>query len=67
MVFSHPPRNRLTRSLLWFDNTLRKLKGDTFRTFAHEPADMIAVPLRSGLRDTYAWRGIGWCVVGLER
>jgi 16S rRNA G966 N2-methylase RsmD len=67
MVFSHPPRNLLTRSLLWFDNTVRKLKGDTFRTFAHEPADMIAVARRSGLRDTYRWRGIGWCVVGLER
>jgi 2-polyprenyl-3-methyl-5-hydroxy-6-metoxy-1,4-benzoquinol methylase len=67
MVFSHPPRNRLTRTMLWCDNTVRKLKGDTFRTFAHEPSDMISVPVRSGLRDTYRWRGIGWCVVGLER
>ena len=67
MVFSHPPRNFVTRSFLWFENTLRKLRGDTFRTFAHEPANMIGVPLRSGLRDTYGWRGIGWCVVGLER
>ena len=67
MVFSHPPRNLVTRSLLWFDNAMRKLKGDTFRTFAHEPADMVAVARRSGLRDTYRWRGFGWCVVGLER
>lgn len=67
MVFSHPPRNRITRTLLWIDNRVRKLKGDTFRTFAHEPADMIAVTHRSGLRDTYRWRGFGWCVVGLER
>jgi magnesium-protoporphyrin O-methyltransferase len=67
MVFSHPPRNLLTRSMLWFDNTMRRLKGDTFRTFAHEPAAMIGVTHRSGLRDTYSWRGIGWCVVGLER
>ena len=67
MVFSHPPRNLITRSMLWFDNTVRRLRGDTFRTFAHEPANLISVPLRSGLRDTYGWRGIGWCVVGLER
>jgi 16S rRNA G966 N2-methylase RsmD len=67
MVFSHPPRNLLTRSMLWFDNTMRRLKGDTFRTFAHDPAAMIGVTRRSGLRDTYSWRGIGWCVVGLER
>jgi hypothetical protein len=53
--------------MLWFDNTMRRLKGDTFRTFAHEPAAMIGVTHRSGLRDTYSWRGIGWCVVGLER
>ena len=67
MVFSHPPRNRLTRAMLWFDNARRKLKGDTFRTFAHQPGDMIDVAVRSGLRATYGWRGIGWCVVGLER
>ena len=67
MVFSHPPRNLITRSLLWCDNSLRKVRGDTFRTFAHEPADMIGVAVRSGLRDTYRWRGFGWCVVGLER
>ncbi len=67
MVFSHPPRNMVTRSLLWVDNTVRKVKGDTFRTFAHEPAGMIDAARRSGLRDTYRWRGVGWCVVGLER
>ena len=67
MVFSHPPRNMLTRLLLSVNNTVRKVKGDTFRTFAHEPADMIDVAGRAGLRDTYRWRGVGWCVVGLER
>jgi magnesium-protoporphyrin O-methyltransferase len=67
MVFSHPPRNLVTRSLLRFDNTVRKLKGDSFRTFAHDPSAMVAVTRRSGLQDTYAWRGFGWCVVGLER
>jgi cyclopropane fatty-acyl-phospholipid synthase-like methyltransferase len=67
LVFSHPPRNLATRAVLWLDNTMRRLKGDTFRSFAHPPAAMLNAAARSGLRDTYRWRGFGWCVVGLER
>jgi hypothetical protein len=67
LVFSHPPRNVVTRTLLWWDNSLRRLKGDSFRTFAHPPAAMLAVLGQSGLKHTYRWRGFGWCVVGLER
>jgi 16S rRNA G966 N2-methylase RsmD len=67
LVFSHPPRNVATRTVLWWDNALRRLKGDSFRTFAHHPAAMLAVLGQSGLRGTYRWRGFGWCVVGLER
>ena len=66
-VFSHPPRNVVTRTVLWWDNALRKMKGDSFRTFAHPPAAMLAVLEQAGLRSTYRWRGFGWCVVGLER
>jgi magnesium-protoporphyrin O-methyltransferase len=67
LVFSHPPRNRVTRALLWWENFVRERKGDTFRTFAHPPAAMLDVLGRAGLRSTYRWRGIGWRVVGLER
>ena len=67
LVFSHPPRNLATRTVLWGDNTLRRLKGDSFRAFAHPPAEMHAAASRTGLRPTYRWRGFGWCVVGLER
>jgi magnesium-protoporphyrin O-methyltransferase len=67
LVFSHPPRNRTTRALLWWENFWRKRKGDPFRTFAHPPAAMLDVLDRAGLRTTYRWRGVGWCVVGLER
>jgi magnesium-protoporphyrin O-methyltransferase len=67
LVFSHPPRNPVTRAVLWSDNVLRRLKGDTFRTFAHPPAAMLAVLDQAGLRSTYRWRGFGWYVVGLER
>ena len=67
LVFSHPPDNFLTRGVFWVDNSLRRLKGDTFRAFVHPPAAMLDTVLSSGLRDTYRWRGLGWCVVGFER
>ena len=67
LVFSHPPRNLVTRAMFWADNSMRRLKGDAFRAFVHPPAAMLDVAVRSGLRDAYRWRGLGWCVVGLER
>ena len=67
LVFSHPPRNLVTSALLRLENSLRRLKGDSFRTFAHPPAAMLEVLGQAGLRPTYRWRGFGWCVVGLER
>lgn len=67
LVFSHPPRNAATRTILWFDNQVRRLRGETFRTFAHPPEQMLEVLEEAGLRRTYRWRGFGWCVVGLER
>lgn len=67
LVFSHPPRNLVTRTMFAAENGMRRLKGDTFRAFVHPPAAMRRAAARSGLRDTYRWRGLGWCVVGLER
>ena len=67
LVFSHPPRNAVTRALLWWENFWRERKGDAFRSFAHQPAAMLSVLDQAGLRTTYRWRGIGWSVVGLER
>ena len=67
LVFSHPPRNLVTRALFAGENFMRRVKGDTFRAFVHPPAELVNVAGRSGLRNTYTWRGIGWCVVGLER
>lgn len=67
LVFSHPPQNLATKMVLWSDNMMRRLKGDTFRAFVHPPEAMVDAATRSGLRSTYRWRGFGWCVVGLER
>ena len=67
LVFSYPPDNLVTSAVFWMDNSIRRIKGDTFRAFVHPPAAMLDAVLASGLRDTYRWRGLGWCVVGLER
>jgi len=67
LVFSHPPRSLVSRAAFWCENSVRRVKGDTFRSFVHPPAEMRAVATRAGLRSTYRWRGLGWCVVGLER
>lgn len=67
LVFSHPPDNFVTRAVFWVDNGMRRLKGDAFRAFVHPPPAMLNLVLGSGLRDSYSWRGLGWCVVGLER
>ena len=67
LVFSHPPRNAVTRAVIWLENQGRKRKGEAFRSFVHPPADMHAVLTRAEMRGTYRWRGFGWCVVGMER
>lgn len=67
LVFSHPPRNVVTRALMWSENAVRRLRHDEFRTFVHPPAAMLATLERTGLRPVYRWRGFGWCVHGLER
>ena len=67
LVFSHPPRNLLTRGFLRWENFWRRRKGDTFRSFVHPPAAMLDALGQTGLRTTYRWRGVGWCVVGMER
>jgi magnesium-protoporphyrin O-methyltransferase len=67
LVFSHPPRNPASRTVMAWENLWRRLKGDSFRTFVHPPREMLAVLAEAGLRPTYRWRGFGWRVVGLER
>jgi len=67
LVFSHPPRNLVSRAMFSAENRMRRLKGETFRAFVHPPAAMRNIAVQSGLRDTYRWRGFGWHVVGLER
>lgn len=67
LVFSHPPRNPMSRALLATQNALFRLTGRSFRAFAHPPQAMLGALSRRGLRPTYQHAGAVWQVAGLER
>jgi magnesium-protoporphyrin O-methyltransferase len=67
LVFSHPPRNLVSRALFAVQNLFFRLRRSDFRTFAHPPAAMLAVLDEHGLRQDFAHRGLIWRVAGLER
>jgi 16S rRNA G966 N2-methylase RsmD len=67
LVFSHPPRNAISRTLVAAQNLGFRLMRREFRTFTHPPPAMLAVLQREGLRPAFAHRGIPWQVAGLER
>ena len=67
LVFSHPPRNALSRMAFWSENLVRRLQGNDFRAFVHPPDAMLAVLRAEGLVPGYHHRGLAWEVVGLER
>lgn len=67
LVFSHPPRNALTRIAFGFENLVRRLRHNDFRAFVHPPAAMVSVVESQGLAMRYRHRGMSWTVVGFER
>jgi 16S rRNA G966 N2-methylase RsmD len=67
LVFSHPPRNVLSRAIVGCANLLQRLRRSDFRAFVHPPAEMIKVAQGQGLAVSYQHRGLSWNVVGLER
>ena len=67
LVFSHPPRNALSRSAMWAENVPRRLRRESFRTFVHPVDAMMSVLVGTGLTPSYGHRGWAWHVAGLER
>ena len=67
VVFSHPPRNAVSRLVLAVQNLGLRLMRREFRTFAHPPAAMLQVLEERGLHPVFAHRGRIWHVEGLER
>ena len=67
LVFSHPPRNPISRAIIAAQNLGFRLTRREFRTFTHPPAAMLAVLERHGLQRKFTHHGIPWQVAGLER
>ena len=67
LVFSHPPRNMVSRALMSVQNGMFRLSGRSFRTFTHPPAAMVTVVESHGLQTAYTHHGRVWQVVGLRR
>ena len=67
LVFSHPPRNPISRAIIAAQNLGFRLMRREFRTFAHPPPAMLAVLERHGLQRTFTHRRIPWQVAGLQR
>jgi magnesium-protoporphyrin O-methyltransferase len=66
LVFSHPPRNVVSRAAVGTQNLLLRLSGSEFRAFTHPPAAMLAVLAEHGLA-VRATGGRVWRVVALSR
>ena len=56
LVFTHPPRNLVSRALFGGLNLTMKLRGKEFRAFTHPPRKMIEV-VRSHGFEPFARRG----------
>jgi len=67
LVFSHPPRNPLSRAVIGIENLGFRLTRKEFRTFAHPPEAMLGVCRDQGLSVAYAHPGRLWQVDGLRR
>jgi magnesium-protoporphyrin O-methyltransferase len=67
VVFSHPPRNPLSRLFVSGANLRLRLQRRDFRVFVHPPPALLAVLEQRGLRPTFRHRGLVWHVEGLER
>jgi 2-polyprenyl-3-methyl-5-hydroxy-6-metoxy-1,4-benzoquinol methylase len=67
LVFSYPPRNTMSRSIVTLTNWLQVVRGSDFRAFTHPPSAMLSVLDGRGLRRTYEHHGLVWQIAGLER
>jgi 16S rRNA G966 N2-methylase RsmD len=67
LVFSHPPRNAISRSVIAVQNVAFRLMRREFRTFAHPPSAMLGVLRDRGLRPAIQRQGVVWQVEALVR
>lgn len=65
LVFSHPPRNVLTRSVSAAQNATFQAIGRRYRSFTHSPAAMVDVVAAHGMEPVVVGEGWFWRVEGL--
>ena len=65
LVFSHPPRNWRRRSVTASENLWFKIRGNSFRTFVHDPDAMIKSASSGHLRLAGVQPGRRWSIVTL--
>jgi 2-polyprenyl-3-methyl-5-hydroxy-6-metoxy-1,4-benzoquinol methylase len=66
LVFSHPPRNPVSRLLFAGENLAFRVRGTAFRTYLHDPDSLVATAARGRLLVRYRRRGPFWHIVGLS-
>ncbi|MET0764625.1 MAG: class I SAM-dependent methyltransferase [Blastococcus sp.] len=67
LVFSHPPRNAVSRAVIATQNVLFRIARREFRVFAHPPAAMLAVLAEHGLQLRAVSHGRVWQVAAVTR
>jgi len=67
VVFTYPPRNVVSRTLLGLVNVWLRMRGMDFRTFAHPPELMVDVVRRAGFEPYARRRGGIWRGIALAR
>jgi 16S rRNA G966 N2-methylase RsmD len=67
LVFSHPPRNWMSRLSVGAQNLALRLLGRSFKSYTHPPQALVAAAERRGMRADFREHGLVWRVVGLSR
>jgi phospholipid N-methyltransferase len=65
LVFSHPPRNPITRTLFAAENLMFRVRRLPFRAYVHDPDAMTAAAQHGHLQARYRHGGTAWHIVGL--
>jgi magnesium-protoporphyrin O-methyltransferase len=65
LVFSHPPRNVVSRVIFAAQNLAFRARRTPFRAYLHDPDALTAAATRGGFQPEYLRRGLTWHVVGL--
>jgi hypothetical protein len=67
LVFSHPPRNWLSRLSVGAQNRAIRLFGGSFQSYTHPPQALVAAAEGRGFRADFREKGLVWRVVGFSR